>query len=319
MTVLTYFVELREERLCELFQRPGLLDRLAERPSTAISMAILDLSPGRAQTIHALNARGIPVTAWLVLDEAEGYWLTADNADHAHHRYHEVRRWAERERLRFDAMGLDIETPHEDSLALVRHGREAFARLLRRRRSRAALDDAARQYARLIDEIRGDGLRVESYQFPLVLDERQARSTFLQRIMGFVDVAPDREVLMLYRSLLPGPLGEALVDTYGPGAQAIGVGITGGGVDFVLDAVGLRTLDLERLITDLRRARRYTDQLYVFSLEGCVEEGHLDALSRADLERPVAPARLSGLARVARAALRAALRAEKLWDRLLDG
>lgn len=318
MTWLTYFVELREERLCELFERPGLVDCLAERPSTAIAMAILDLSPGRAKTIRALGARAIPVTAWLVLDEAEGYWLTADNADRARQRYHEVRRWAERERLRFDAVGLDIESPHEDSLALVRHGRQAFARLLRRRRSRAALDEAARQYARLIDEVRGDGLRVESYQFPLVLDERRARSTFLQRILGFVDVAPDLEVLMLYRSLLPGPLGDALVDTYGPDARAIGVGITGGGVDFILDAVGLRTLDLERLLTDLRRARRYTDRLYVFSLEGCVEEGYLEALSRADLERPVAPARLTVLTRAARAGLRAALRAEKLWDRLLD-
>jgi hypothetical protein len=189
-----------------------------------------------------------------------------------------------------------------------------MARMIQRRRSQRLLQDAARQYATLIDEIRQDGRRVETYQFPMILDERRARSTFLQRILGFVDMAPDREVLMLYRSMLPGRLGEPLIDAYGAEAQAIAVGVTGGGVEFLLDFIGARTLDLDRLLTDLRRARRYTDALYVFSLEGCVEAGYLDRLCASDLTVPVSPAALRGVARATRAGLRALLRTERLWD-----
>jgi hypothetical protein len=257
------------------------------------------------------------VTAWLLLDEAHGYWLTADNAEEACRRYDQVLAWTRAAGLELEAVGLDIETPHEDSRALVRHGRQALGHLLRRRRSVSTVEQAARRYARLIHRIRADGLRVETYQLPLVLDERRARSTLLQRTLGFVDMAADREVVMLYRSLLPGPLGEALVDAYGAEAQAIGVGITGGGVEFLLELVGHRRLDLERLVADLRRARRYTDHLYVFSLEGCVEAGYFDALCQADLSRPEPASPLGPLARAARGTLRLLLEAERLWDRVL--
>lgn len=313
---LTYFVELREKPLLELFGRPGLLEQL-RRSGAAISLAMLDLSDGRREVIQALNRHGIPVTAWLLLDEAHGYWLTADNAEEACRRYAQVLAWARAAGLKLEAVGLDIETPHEDSQALVRHGRQALGHLIRRRRSVPALAQAARRYTQLIHRIRADGLRVETYQLPLVLDERRARSTLLQRTLGFVDMAADREVVMLYRSLLPGPLGETLIDAYGAEAQAIGVGITGGGVEFLLELVGHRRLDLERLVVDLRRARRYTDHLYVFSLEGCVEAGFFDALCQADLSRPESAAPLGPLARAARGGLCLLLEAERLWDRVL--
>jgi hypothetical protein len=310
---LTFFVELDGEALARLF-RPALVELLA-RSGAAISMAMLDLSPGREAVIRALNGSGVPVTAWLVLDEADGYWLTADNPRSAHRRYSVVRDWIGAANLEIDAVGLDIETPHQDALSLVREGTDALMRLLRQRRAREVLARAARAYADLIDRIHRDGFRVETYQFPVILDERQARSTLLQRVLGLVDVRPDREVLMLYRSMLPGPAGETLVDAYGPEADAIGVGITGGGVEFLLQIVG--KLDLDRLLVDLRRARRYTPHLYVFSLEGCVEGGYLERLCRADLERPVRRAPLAPLSRAARSGLRSLLRAERLWDRLL--
>jgi hypothetical protein len=312
---LTFFVELEEEALARLFE-PALVALLA-RSGAAISMAMLDLSPGREEVIRALNRGGVPVTAWLVLDEAEGYWLTADNPRSARRRYEAVRDWLGARELDVAAVGLDIETPHQDALSLVREGTDALMRLLRQRRARETLARAARAYADLIDQIHCDGLRVETYQFPVILDERRARSTFLQRVLGLVDVRPDREVLMLYRSMLPGPAGETLVDAYGPEADAIGVGITGGGVEFILQMVG--KLDLDRLLVDLRRARRYTPHLYVFSLEGCVEGGYLERLFEADLERPVRRSPLTPISRVVRSGLRSLLRAERLWDRLLGG
>lgn len=315
---LTYFVELPASRLRELFERPGLLPLLQET-GASIAMAMLDLSDERREVCRVLNALGIPVTAWLVLGAEAGYWLTADNAHLGHARYRELLSWARDGHLRLDAIGLDLETPHDDLRDLLEQGRAALSRLFLSRRSRAALERATAQYRALCGEIRRDGYRVETYQFPLVLDERRAGSTLLQRTFGFVDVAPDREVMMLYESLLPVHVSEAMVDTYGRDCQAIGVGLTGGGVDFVLEAVGRRTLSLERLVTALRRARRYTRHLYVFSLEGCVEAGYLDALCAADLERPVPPTPLALGGIALRAGLRLALRGERLLDRLDGG
>ncbi|MCC6751685.1 MAG: hypothetical protein IT371_28795 [Deltaproteobacteria bacterium] len=311
---LTFFVELEVEPLAALLSEPVLATLRAA--GAGVAMAMLDLSAPRREAIAELNRRGIPVTAWLVLGTADGYWLTADNADLAAARYVELRAWADEHALLFDAVGLDIESPHADALALVQYGGRALQRMLRRRRSRRVLREAQARYATLVQAIRADGYRVESYQLPLVVDERRARSTLLQRTFGLVNLGVDREVLMLYQSLLPAPWGEALVDGFGAEADGVAVGLTGGGVEFLHPVVGGRWLTLEQLVTNLRRARRYTPQLYVFSLEGCVQQGYLEALCRADLTLPVAPAPAARAVTLLRSLLRAALLADPLWGRV---
>jgi hypothetical protein len=311
--LLTFFVELDDRPLGELFRRPTVMQCLADA-GAALSMAMLDLSSERAEAIRALNEHGIPVTAWLVLEEDQGYWLNADNVALAGQRYLELHRWAQDKQLKLAAVGLDIEPPHRDSVALARLGHRALKQMLRRRRSREQLQHAKQQVAQLINQIRDDGYAVETYQIPLLLDERLAGSSLLQRASGIMDVTPDREVIMLYRSMLPAPLGEGLVDAYGPHCDAIAVGITGGGVGFVRDLPHVHLLNLEMLLADLRRARRYTDHLYVFSLEGCVQAGYLKELCRADLSQSVDPAPLSNAGRLARMALQTLLRGEKLMD-----
>ena len=312
---LTYFTELQAADLNALFARPGLLS-LLQRCGASISMAMLDLSDTRRRVLAALNQRGIPVTAWLVLEPDEGYWLTADNADLGHRRYLRVRDWAWQAGLELEAVGLDIEIPLDDSVALLEQRARALWRLFRGRRSRQALEQARSRYAALLEQIHADGFRSETYQYFVILDDRLARSTLLQRVLGIVDLAPDREVLMLYRSLLPDPLGELLVEVFGAEAQGIAVGITGGGVDALQAFFQRRELDLPQLLCELRRARRHCRRLYVFSLEGCEEGGYLEALCEADLATAPPPLRLAHAAAPARAMLRAALRAEGWWDRV---
>ena len=310
--MLTYFCELAAAPLRELLEQPGVLEGLKTQRA-ALSIAMLDLDEERREVLAELQAREIPYTAWVVLPQDAGYWLTADNAEHATARYHELRAWFATHGLEPICYGLDIETPIADSMDLFEHGQKALWALLARRRSRDALRSAARAYDALLDEIRRDGYAVESYQFPLVVDERRARSQLLQRALGYIDIKTDREVLMLYRTLLPRPLDALLVDTFGPEADAIAVGITGGGVDFVLDHTA-RLMSAEELLTDLRRAARYTRNLYVFSLEGCIEEGLFEILTEADLS-PLPPVFGASAGRAARWALRAALAGEALYDR----
>ena len=77
---LTFFVELETPPLEELFARPDVLAFLAAQ-GCAVSMGLLDLSDRPAEVIRKLEASGIPVTGWLLLDLEDGSWLNADDAD----------------------------------------------------------------------------------------------------------------------------------------------------------------------------------------------------------------------------------------------
>jgi hypothetical protein len=310
---LTFFVELGSEALLELFARPEVLPFLT-RGGHAVSMGMLDLSPTRAEVVRRLEAAGVPVCAWLLLDPAEGYWLTADNAAAAVDRYREVHAYAACHGLTFARVGLDIETPREHLEQLLRDPLPTMLDRLRLRRSRAAIAAAEACYRELVAEIHGHGRLVESYQFPLVLDERAAASSLMRRVVGLVDVECDAEVLMVYRSYF----GQALVHSYCEDADRIALGVTGGGVH--ADEPELEPkLSFEELEQDLLKAARHSRELYVFSLEGCVERAMLGKLEAIDWSREP-PAVSAGAARRARSKRRLVQRlcsSEHTLDRLL--
>lgn len=310
---LTFFCELPSARLQTLFADPELIPLLAAH-GCGVAMALIDLSAERAGIVRALTDAGVPVTAWLVLDELDGYWLTLDNVQLARDRWRQIRAWAQRERLQFARIGLDIEAPHDDAVGLVEAPLLTIARLVWLRRTRQQWREAMADLHRLVREIREDSGEIETYQFPFIADERAARSTLLQRVLGVADVRVDREVLMLYRSALPAPWGDTLIDAYGARAQAIAVGITGGGVAALEANFAPRQLDLQATLDELARARRHTRQLYVFSLEGCVTQGWLAELLRAELPKPLSA---QGLARtrLGRMLARVVLGADRLVGR----
>ena len=290
---LTFFCELPSDRLTALFADPALMPLLAQH-RCGVAMGLVDLTPARADVVHQLHAAGVPVTAWLLLEERDGYWLTLDNVAAARKRWREVQVWAKTHALQFTCAGLDVEAPHDDAVALVDMPFLTLARLLWLRRSRRAWQTAMDDLHDLVREIRADIGEVETYQFPFIADERAARSTLLQRILGIADLRVDREVLMLYRSVLPDPWGAALVSAYGPHAEAIAVGITGGGVEALEATFRPRELDLAQTLQELALARRHTNRLYVFSLEGCIAQGWLAELLAAELPNIAEPKGISG-------------------------
>jgi len=308
---LTFFVELASEPLGALFATPGVVDFLV-RGGGAIAMGILDLTPRRAAVVRQLEAAGVPVTAWLLLDVRDGYWLNADNPERARARYHETIEWARREGLRLHRIGLDIEFPRADADLLMQQPRAGLMTLLRRRRSAAQVQAAERAYAELVTEIRAGGRSVESYHFPQLLDERLAGSALLRRTLGLVDLPADAEVLMLYASYL----GRGGARAYFPEASHIALGVTGGGVNAGKPAEVARLLSWERLEEDLLAAAAYTPHVYVFSLEGCVEQRMLERLAGIDWRRAgdTLPAAARRRGRRWRALFRGVLRAERLID-----
>lgn len=308
---LTFFVELASGPLTALFAKPQVLEFLS-RGGHTVSMGLLDLTPARAAIVRGLEAAGVPVTAWLLLGVADGYWLNADNPAQARARYGETIAWAAREGLHLHRIGLDIEFPCADADLLMRDARRGFMTLLRRRRPAAQIYAAERAYAALVDEIRAGGRSVESYQFPHLLDERRARSTLLRRTLGLVDVAADSEVFMLYTSYL----GRAGARAYFADAPRIALGVTGGGVNAGKPDELPRLLSWKRLEEDLLAAAAHTNEIYVFSLEGCIQQNMLERFASVDWSRAgenLSPTH-SRRAQCRRVLLRAALRAERLID-----
>jgi len=73
----------------------------------------------------------------------------------------------------------------------------------------------------LVEQIKADGFRSESYIFPVVYDERRAHKPLLELMFGTVDLRTvDTEVPMLYSSTLPKGLG--FLKSYGQTPEAIG-------------------------------------------------------------------------------------------------
>ncbi len=307
---LTFFCELGAEPLQALFAEPAVTEYLVAM-SACVSLGLLDFTPERAAVVRRLSQAGIPVIAWQLLPAEQGYWFNQDNAPQAAARYTAFREWTEGHHLRWDGVGLDIEPDIHELQRLLAGGWRRLPALLPRLRRGERLRQAQAEYGALVARIRADGYRVDTYQMPFIVDERQAGSTLLQRLLGVVDLPADREVLMLYSSFLR-PHGAGALCSYGAQTRAIAVGSTGGGVELP-GLSEVPPLSWDEFSRDLRLARRRSADLHVFSLEGCVRQGFLPRLRDFDWEAPVeAPRKAARRVRLVRWLAGGVLRASAL-------
>ena len=283
---LTFFTELDSEALSTLFEDKTILEKLLTLEAS-LSLGILDLSEQRAEVVKRLNAAGIPVIGWLLLPEEDGYWFNIDNYEKAAARYISFKAWTRKHNLQWAGVGLDIEMNINDlRQVMARHQADKFvATLFQRYLNKNRVTRARRVYQALVNVIRSDGYPVESYHLPIIEEERRGRSTVLQRTLGLVDIKTDREVLMLYSSFLR-PDGAAVLWSYAPNADSIGVGNTGGGVD-VEGVIDLEPLSWEEFSRDLRLCVMRNKPVHIFCLEGCVAQGFLSKLEDFDWDKPV--------------------------------
>ncbi len=302
---LTFACELDPERLTALFADPAVIADL-QALGARVALMLSDLSGARAAVVQRLNTAGIPVVAIPLVPVEEGYYFTADNAERAVARYDEWTEWTAQHRLVWAGVGVDIEPDARVYQQLIDNPWGLLPLLLPRLRDRERPRRARAAYAALVKRIQVDGYRVENYQFPLIADERWAGSTLLQRLLGLVDVRTEREVWMLYTSVFPGRLGPGLLCSYGPEAQAIGAGSTGGGPD-IPGHPEVPVLNWDELVRDLRLARRWSDDLLIHSLEGCVRQGFLSQLRSFDWDGTAMPVPTTWIATWLRRMLRALL------------
>ncbi len=301
---LTFACELDSARLTALFSDTTVIPALREL-GASIALMLSDLSVERAAVVRQLNAAGIPVVAIPLVSLEEGYYFTADNADRATARFEEWKAWTAEHKLVWARVGLDIEPEARFYLQLMDNPWGLLPMLFSRVRDKQRPLRARAAYAELVERIHRDGYTVENYQFPLLADERWAGSTLLQRLFGLVDVRTDDEVWMLYTSVLPG-IGSGLLWSYAPEAQAVAVGSTGGGPD-IPGHPTVPALNWDAFARDLRLARRWCDDLYIHSLEGCVRQVFLSQLRTFEWDQAVAPPTTAWLAARLRDILRGCL------------
>jgi len=279
---LTFFSELEEDQLSDVFTDQTINDLVAMDAS--ISLGLIDLNLQRARLVQKLNQAGIPVIAWLLLPKSQGYWFNLDNADQAQMRYMDFLEWTEEHGLTWDGVGLDIEPDIRDLMSIAKDRQQFFPKVTRNLFNFRRYRTAKRKYLELIAQIHAEGWRVDSYQFPLIEDERQAHSTILQRVSGLIDLPVDREVWMLYSSFLR-PHGAGVIASYAPEAQSIGLGSTGGGVE--LEVIEQQPLSWRELARDLRLGWYYCEDIHIFSLEGCIQQGYLERLKDFSWDNPI--------------------------------
>lgn len=276
---LSFFNEQDASELAALAGRHDVRRQLRELDAV-VTVGLRDLSDERANVVQALRDDGVRVSAWLLLPREHGYFATHDNGAEVTARVDAFLRWSDRHALRFERLGFDFEPDIRELDALFRSPASALRHWAGRSRDRARREAAVAHYRGLLGRLSGEGWAVESYQFPLLLEDRLAGSHFFQRFSSSLDVPVQREVVMAYSSLL-GPLGAGLLASWSPHARAIAVGSTGGGVD------PLPKLSWDELARDLRVAARAVREVAVFSLEGTVSRGWLPRLLDFDWSAPV--------------------------------
>ena len=272
---LTFFCELPITELESLFSDPALIKKL-RRLNANISMGLQDFSTSRAEIVKKLTKAVIPVTAWLLLPKDQGYWTNLDTVSATGRCYGQFKQWTNENNLEWAAIGLDIEPSLQRMELLTPKWRNQLLDTIWRLFKGSFYRNAHNDLRALINLIRSDGYPVETYNLPVVIEERKASSEILSRLMGTPPLDADREVLMLYTSSFDKN-GDAILKSYSRDAQGIGLGSTGGGVELG-DGRPLRSMRWIDLRRDLLIAREFSNHLYIFSLEGCVEKGYIDRL-----------------------------------------
>jgi hypothetical protein len=284
---LGFACELETPQLQELFNTPGVISDIRDMNAN-ISIALIDLSEDRAHVIQQLNQAGVPVIAWLALPREQGYYMNSANSANAVARFAEFETWTAKYSLKWSGVGLDIEPNFAEFGKLRKAGKwQLISTILGRSMSISKMRQskaATKTYSAFIKQIQDRGYPVQTYQLSFIADERKVHSTLLDRIIGVVQAKGNTEAMMLYTSFTHN-YGSALIWSYGPQSQAIVVGLTGSGVD----TTNSRSTPLtwKELSNDLIVASHFTNEIGIFSLEGCVKQGFLPLLKNFDWTRTV--------------------------------
>jgi hypothetical protein len=265
-----------------LFTSPDLISELRDLHAL-VAVAIVDLSPQRAEIVRRLNQEQIPAVAWIMLPGEDGVYLNADNAPAAAARIAAFEKWTLANGLKWSAVGLDIEPDFEGLSRLSGHHWRLISTLLSRSFDGRRIDRALDAYSQIVRQLQSDGYPVQTYQMPYRPAERSTHSSLPDRLLGTLDIRGNIEYLMIYTSFAR-PVGAGMIWTLGPGEQGITVGVTDGPST---PGKGSGPLDWNEFSRDLIVASHFTHHLGVYNLEGAVQQGFMPRLATMNWSQTV--------------------------------
>lgn len=162
---LTFFCELEHAAFARLFAEPTVIEHVRALEA-GICVGVMDLSVERAAVLRRLSEAGIPLTAWLLLPEDQGYWFNVNNYREAVARYAAFQEWTAEHGLTWRAIGLDIEFDMRDLRAVLADRRQLARVMLRNLFNHQQRRRAVATYHALAERIRADGYQTESYILP---------------------------------------------------------------------------------------------------------------------------------------------------------
>jgi hypothetical protein len=276
---LSFFCELQGKEFSELFADAALINQLVEMKA-AIRIGLHDFNPERTETIKKLNKAGIPVVAWLLLPEADGYWFNMHNGEKAENRYDNFKKWTSDNNLKWAGIGIDIEPDMNDAKMALKHPWKFAWKVYKRLYDNNSLRDGKELYQRLIAKMKSDGYVVESYIMSFIYVEREKKTTSVQKLLGIIDIEVDKEIPMAYTSAMGNP---AIIPLSHRENMPIALGSTGGGVK--IEGIELASLTWDELERDLLIASKLTHEVHIFCLESSVQKGFLIKIKNLDFEQ----------------------------------
>jgi hypothetical protein len=276
---LSFFCELQGKEFNDLFADTTLIRELVDM-HISIRVGLHDFSNERTSTIQNLNKAGIPLVAWLLLPEEDGYWFNMHNGEKAEKRYDDFKKWTSNNNLKWEGIGIDLEPDMNDGKLFFSHPWKLAWKVYKGLYDNKSLKEATDLYQKLIERMKKDGFHVESYVIPFIFDERELKTTSLQKLMGIVDIKTESEIPMLYTSAIGN---NAIIPFYHRDNMPIALGSTGGGVK--VNGIELASLTWNNLEKDLLLASKLTDNIHIFSLEGTLQKGFLKDIKNFDFNR----------------------------------
>lgn len=173
-------------------------------------------SPDLRALLQRAAILAVPVRAWLLLPDAQGYWPHAGNAVVFAETAHRLMDWLEAEKLPLPVLIADLEPSLADSLhlrqlLLQRHLPALWAHLRQSGRAQK-LASAQAVFNRLIQELHQRGTQAWAVTYPLVVEDALADNTCFQELLQLpvTGVNWDALSLMTYRSSFRDLLGFTL-------------------------------------------------------------------------------------------------------------
>lgn len=257
-------------------------------------------SPALASLIQASAKAGVPLIAWMLLPEDEGYWFGEPNRDAARTQVEKFADWVEAGALPLEWIMLDMELMLQQT-RLLETG-DLFGTIipmLNGNMDRAEYNRARDDYAALVSDMHGRGFKVSAAAYPFILDDLADGDPDIQDAFNtpIEGVGFDELYFMSYRSsfkslldVLPTPdvtyqYARAATEGFGPRAL-LGMG-TIAGIGQVEDP---GFTDPGEIAADVAAAKAAGhSRFFVYSLDGMVVTGEPDAwlgTVNAEAERP---------------------------------